>query len=314
MDHPNQKTNKKSTAFWWETTIRFNKPLPPDSPEISIIGNVLIQLGSHGAEEIYKKGKCSALKGYYSNQYNKPKILKTIKENIQNDYKENFIPFSICLTKFTDISWSEEWKKYAKPILIDKSLGILPTFSLKCPPSFPKKMAILRLDPGLAFGTGSHPTTYLCLKELVALLIKEKKIIKHSLDCGTGSGILALAIKVLSGSRVLALDNDLMAIQTARENARKNKQNSHIQFQKGSVESIKGKFDLIVANIQLSFFEKNLKFLRSLLIPHGFLILSGLLSSEEKKIKTLLKEKHFKILKTKKYRGWLCLRVKRNRF
>ncbi len=157
----------------------------------------------------------------------------------------------ISIRKVRREDWAESWKRHFKPIEIGTALLIKPSWS-KRPPK--KGQAVIVLDPGLSFGTGQHPTTSFCLRQLAGNRARGKNSQASFLDIGTGSGILAIAAAKLGYAPVHAFDFDPEAVRIARENARKN----HVYWQvdaftRGDVTKIHArsatKYDLICANL-----------------------------------------------------------------
>jgi len=133
------------------------------------------------------------------------------------------------------------------------------------------------LEPQMAFGTGTHESTQLCLEVLERLPLNGRTV----LDIGTGSGILAIASAKLGAASVLACDIDPVAIQVARGNCRRNRVDHRIHLFTGEVEAFAGTgFDIILANLEGNLIRRKLSDFGQLLNPHGCLILSGLLERD----------------------------------
>ncbi len=199
--------------------------------------------------------------------------------------------------------WESNWKKYFKPFPVGKRLVIKPSWeSCETKPD----QVVIDIDPGMAFGTGKHETTRLCLELLEENISPGIRV----LDVGTGSGILAIAAAKLGASQVLGIEIDPVAIQYARENLIKNAVQSKITLYLGSLESlghVDEPFDLVLMNIRpqeiLSLVEPLKKYLK----PTSFLILSGILQTEEREFTEALKEKSL-IIKEQKLKGeWIAL-------
>jgi ribosomal protein L11 methyltransferase len=178
-----------------------------------------------------------------------------------------------------DADWSEAWKAHYQPILVGDRLVIQPAW-LENPA--PERLAVL-MEPGMAFGTGTHPTTQLCLKILEAWLEPGQNVI----DVGCGSGILSIAAARLGASKVVGVDIDREAIPIARENARLNDLAERVDFHSGSVEELlRGEFGLtrapvVLANILATVIVRLLEVgLAELVEPGGILVLSGILESQ----------------------------------
>ncbi|MCH7480943.1 MAG: 50S ribosomal protein L11 methyltransferase [Chloroflexi bacterium] len=184
-------------------------------------------------------------------------------------------------TFIEDANWMEAWKQHYHPIEVGKKILILPAWI--DPPSDGDRIAI-QIDPGMAFGTGAHPTTQLCLEWLERLIKPGSSVI----DVGCGSGILSIAAAKLGADRVLAVDVDKKAVELARESAVLNNVGNRIDIVRGSVKEILDEqysithAPIVVANI-LSRTLMNLltQGLGNLITRDGRLMLSGILEENE---------------------------------
>lgn len=168
--------------------------------------------------------------------------------------------------------WAEGWKQYFSAVQIGDSLVVKPSWE---DGEFPD-CAVVTLDPGMAFGTGTHGTTRLCL-EFIAARYDEGNGIRHILDVGTGSGILAIAALALGAESAVACDIDPVAVETTCANAAINRCEERIDATLKPLEEIRGSFDLVVANILA---EENVRLAADLcarVAPGGYLVLSGIL-------------------------------------
>lgn len=174
--------------------------------------------------------------------------------------------------------WLLEWKKGFKPFLFAEPFWVVPSW-LKAPPEAPQDPKyILYVEPGMAFGTGTHETTRLAAGFIIDEL--NRKVPKSLLDVGTGTGVLALVARRLGVSRVVGLDNDPEARRTARENLELNK-DATVEIPDSDVREITETFDIVVANIidgVLTFLQHDLN---RALNPGGRMILSGVLTERE---------------------------------
>ncbi|MDL2226437.1 50S ribosomal protein L11 methyltransferase [Deltaproteobacteria bacterium OttesenSCG-928-M10] len=171
--------------------------------------------------------------------------------------------------------WAEKWKEGLAPVIISPALALAPTWWPA--DDLPEAAVILRLDPGLAFGSGHHATTFLCLKLLVAAAPAARRI----LDVGAGSGILSLAAAACAPeAEVIGVDNDPDTIEVARENAELNNLGRRVSFSGRDLAELQGTFDLIVANITLGPLTELAPAITRLAESGGGLILSGLLDSQ----------------------------------
>ena len=173
-----------------------------------------------------------------------------------------------------DKDWSQEWKKHFKPIACsDGRLWICPSWI-----DAPEPDAVnLRLDPGLAFGTGSHPTTMLCLNWLEKQTVEGKTVI----DFGCGSGILGIAALLLGAEKVWAIDNDPQALLASRDNAERNgiKDNRLITLLPEQIPA-EAKADIMLANILAKPLIDLAQQISELTLSQGQLCLSGILSHQ----------------------------------
>jgi ribosomal protein L11 methyltransferase len=182
-----------------------------------------------------------------------------------------------------DENWMAAWKEHYKPIPIGKKLLVLPAWLQN---SFPDRIAV-RIDPSMAFGTGTHPTTRLCLQAIETYVQPGKPVI----DVGCGSGILSIAAALLGSGEILAVDIDNAAVISTKENATANGVLEKIETGIGSVKEIKSglfshrKAPVVIANILapviIRLFDAGLA---DLVAPEGTLILSGILAEQAESV------------------------------
>lgn len=193
--------------------------------------------------------------------------------------------------QIADQNWMEAWKQHYKPIPISERLIILPVW-LDSPE--PERIPI-KIDPGMAFGTGTHPTTQLCLglieKKLETLKVSKTFKVLNVIDIGCGSGILSIAALKLGATTALGVDVDIESVKNARENADKNGIGEEFMIGQGSVtEVLEGKFPLvqaplvvtnILAPVIIRLFGDGLA---GLVEPGGTVILSGIMQGQEQSV------------------------------
>lgn len=209
-----------------------------------------------------------------------------------------------------ETNWMEGWKKHYKPIPVGKKLMILPPwFENPDPARIP-----IKIDPGMAFGTGVHPTTQL------SLLLLEEHIQPGEavLDIGCGSGILSIAAHKLGAGMVFGVDIDSRAVEIAQTNTLQNEINEGVIFKTGSLEEIKnGVFPIqqapiVVANILAHILVKLLdQGLGDLVSSDGLLLLSGILAEKEPEILNAVEEHSFLVDQRIQMDDWVALRVKK---
>lgn len=180
------------------------------------------------------------------------------------------------LAKTADQDWGEVWKAGWKAFSVGRVM-VRPSWIQSRPPSGAVEIV---LDPGMAFGTGTHPTTTLCLQALDDAVAARPGL--SVFDVGTGSGLLAIAAQKLGAGRVVASDNDPVAVCVARGNAQRN--GVSIEVTGADVASVSGPFDLVVANILANTLIELAPALARQLAPRGTLLLSGLLAGQEEQV------------------------------
>jgi len=213
-------------------------------------------------------------------------------------------------------NWAEAWKQHYHPIEIGQRLLILPAW-MPVPPG--KRIPII-VEPGMAFGTGTHPTTQLCLQYLEELPLSDE----HVIDIGCGSGILSIAALKLGARHALGVDIEADAIPSAQENAARNGVQEHLTLGVGSVaEVLRGDFafrqaPIVLANILAPILVRLLDAgMADLLTPHGVMVLSGILEpqllGDEGHVSMLaaLERHHLRILSQKTINDWVALAVTR---
>ncbi|MFQ0973889.1 50S ribosomal protein L11 methyltransferase [Gilliamella sp. CG35] len=190
----------------------------------------------------------------------------------------NLDQYSYKFEQLEDKDWEREWMDNFHPMQFGQRLWICPSWR---PVPDPNAINVM-LDPGLAFGTGTHPTTALCLKWLDSLDLKDKLVI----DYGCGSGILAIAALKLGAKRVIGIDIDPQAIQASRDNAERNNVSHDIELYltKDIPDNLQA--DVLVANILAGPLKELEPNINSLIKPAGLLGLSGILTSQSQSVCT----------------------------
>ena len=219
--------------------------------------------------------------------------IKRIQHELISNFKDINFVFNTSFVSETD--WVKLSQSQFKPICIKNRIKIVQSWNEIENP----KLINIILDPGLAFGTGAHPTTHLCTEWLIDNVSKEKKV----LDYGCGSGILAIAAHKLGAKMVKGVDIDPQAIIASKENGAINQ--CDIQWL-NTDKNFKFQADLVIANILSSALSVLAPLLASYCSPKGKIALSGILESQESQIKKIYSP-WFKFEKTLKNGGWICL-------
>jgi len=192
------------------------------------------------------------------------------------------LPSALRTRWLSEEDWAHAWKEFFPVLRVSSRLVVCPTWRSYRPR---QGEAVIRLDPGMAFGTGQHPTTLMCLRALEELLRPGMAI----LDLGTGSAILALAAARLGATSVLALDNDPQAVAVARENVCLNGLEAVVQVEDGSLdEAPTAAFDLAMANISAAVIVELAPVLAEALRPGGVLIAAGFSAESAERVSAAL--------------------------
>lgn len=212
---------------------------------------------------------------------------------------------SPTITPVRSEDWSTSWKVHFKPLRVGTRLLIVPTWEDAA--SQPGDL-VMRIDPGMAFGTGGHETTQLCLELLEKIMLADDQAVAPSLlDLGTGSGILAMAASLLGAGRILALDIDLEAVIVARENLTLNGLANKVECGTAPLESLEERFDIILANILAEELVRLAPYLAARLNPGGSLILSGILAEKEEFVRRDFSGQPLRYVETKKAGEWVAM-------
>lgn len=213
-----------------------------------------------------------------------------------------FSPARPVMSVVRSEDWSNSWKANFKPLRVGRRLLIVPTWEEAV--TEPDDI-VLRLDPGMAFGTGGHETTRLCLELLEACI--DGPAAPAVLDLGTGSGILAMAAARLGAGRVLALDIDPQAVEVARENLLLNDLAERVECGTTPLERVGETFQVILANILAEELVRLAAPLCQRLAPGGKLVLSGILAEKEQLVRDGFHRDDLGYLETRRDGEWVAL-------
>jgi ribosomal protein L11 methyltransferase len=237
-----------------------------------------------------------------------PETIEQIKEAIDHlaSYDIDISPNTIRLGEVNEEDWAVAWKKYYKPVRITDTLVITPTWE-EVPNRTPKDV-VIELDPGMAFGTGTHPTTVLCLKTLEGIVQPGD----HVLDVGTGSGVLSIAAAMWGAQKVLALDLDEVAVRSALFNVQLNKVDSDVKVKQNDlVKGVTGRYNVIVANILAEIVVRLIEDSVELLESKGHLILSGIIQKKQPMVEEALDKSGFLIKQVDREEDWVVIVAQR---
>jgi ribosomal protein L11 methyltransferase len=211
--------------------------------------------------------------------------------------------------KIDDPNWGEAWKKYFKPLRVTKNIVIKPTWERYTPVG---RDIVVDIDPGMAFGTGQHASTRMCLQAIEDLLLQERTMEKwRVLDVGTGTGILGISCAKLGVQKVVCVDSDKKATEIARENVAINDVEARVDVINRDVLTIHERFDLIVANLTAKILIKHRSHLISLLGPDGYLIISGIVEQNREEIESHFITDPLASLHVITEKEWICYVLKK---
>lgn len=204
-------------------------------------------------------------------------------------------------------NWHDSWRRFIKPRRVGKSFWVTPPWLT--PPNF-RGRQVITIEPGLAFGTGTHATTRGCMEflEQVADSLSGRGF--RALDVGTGAGILAIVLVKLGAMPVWAIDNDPVALKVAKENLRANRAVDKVHLSGVKLGRIRRRFSVVVANLTAETIIDLAGAMEKKVGPKGFLILSGILSLKAEMVRRCFRAK-FRLVRQKRGREWTTLLLQR---
>jgi ribosomal protein L11 methyltransferase len=269
------------------------------------VSNFLLESGSSGVR-IDQNHRGCLVSGYFDNKdfsgvsKGVDKYLHSLKSLFPGKFD---FSLSLRLRKIKD--WSENWRRNFKPVLVGKKIAVVPSWEKK---KF-KRPVVIKIFPQMAFGTGTHPTTQMCLLALSKLVRSGYSV----LDLGTGSGILAIAAAKLGAQRVVAVDKDPVIEENAKKNFRLNKMDKRIGLEIGELTKITGspRFDLAVANLTGREVFAAFVTLKDRVKPNGRLVISGWTKEDSPELLRFLRINKVEIERRLEKRGWVTVICRR---
>ena len=208
-------------------------------------------------------------------------------------------PYQLEVSGVEQEDWETGWKAYYHAMTLGKRLAIVPSWE-----EFDTDRVVIRLDPGMAFGTGTHETTALCLETLDELIVPGDRV----LDIGTGSGILAIAALKLGASSAQGIDIDPMCVRTATENAQLNGVDDKLEVLIGDLsDKATGTYQMITANIVANAILSLAPHVPALMAPGGWFVASGIIDTRRDEVIAGLEQAGLKVVEVKEKRGWVAL-------
>lgn len=208
----------------------------------------------------------------------------------------------VTLSEIKEEAWATAWKKYYKPVKISKKITITPTWEDYQPIS--NDELIIELDPGMAFGTGTHPTTVLSIQALEQYVNKNDTVI----DVGCGSGVLSIAAAKLGAAKLFAYDLDEIAVKSTEINTKLNKLAARMEIKQNSLlDDVNKQADIIVSNILAEIIVSFIPDAWDNLKEGGIFITAGIIQSKKQPVKEQLSKNEFTILEINEIDDWISI-------
>ncbi len=285
-------------SAWLHVSVR------ADPSALDVIANFLIERGSPGA--VLKKRE---VQGYFPAESTlrlRPdlqRFLRSIKA-IYPEFKETEVRWRLIKER----NWNSAWQKYFTPQRVGRSFLVCPPW-LAPPPLHGRHL--ITIEPGLAFGTGTHASTRRSMEflETAVRLLGGGKF--DALDVGTGSGILSIALKKSGANKVWAIDNDPVALAVAQVNLRANGALRNVRLSSARLGEIRRAFAVVVANLTAETILELTDAMAGKVAPGGFLVLAGIVERMSRQVVRRFTEGRFKLLRRKRDKEWVALLLRR---
>ncbi|HEX5219422.1 MAG TPA: 50S ribosomal protein L11 methyltransferase [Verrucomicrobiae bacterium] len=239
----------------------------------------------------------------------RPKQIPSVKRALRSGLNEikacglNLGPAIITIQRLPRKNWAESWKSHFKPIEIGKRLLVKPSWIRRSPE---RGQVVIVLDPGLSFGTGQHPTTEFCLRELVKRHDGARQ--QSLLDIGTGSGILAIAAAKLGYAPVHAFDYDPQSVLVAKENARKNRVADQVKVTRADLTKLPRRssqqYDMVCANLLANILIAERDRILARVKSDGVLVVAGILKREFREVRRAYEADGCRLVASKSRKEW----------
>lgn len=295
---------------------------------VEVVSNILLEVGSQGvliedpsdaqyfkedpvmwnyigAEVFHYDHQDTLVIGYFT-EAERVEKLEQIQSRLEQlgDIGLELGSLKLLSKSIDDQNWLHEWKKYYKPELISETIVVKPTWEdYQVQP----RQKVIELDPGMAFGTGTHATTQMCVQAMEQYLRPQDTVA----DIGCGSGILSIAAVKLGAGRVTAVDLDPMAVRVTTENVNHNRVADRIEVLQGDLaEVLTEKVNLVVANIIADAIIALSVLVKDYMEEDAYFISSGIIDSRYLEVRQALEEQGFDIIEVKHQAEWKCIVAK----
>ena len=235
--------------------------------------------------------------------------IEAIRDSINNlsSYDIDLGQNAVSISEVHEEEWATAWKKYYHPVKISERFTIVPTWEEYEPVSSDE--LIIELDPGMAFGTGTHPTTVMCIQALERTIQEGDLVV----DVGTGSGVLSIASALLGAKHIQALDLDEVAVESAKMNVKLNKVQDLVDVSQGNLlDGVDEQADVVVANILAEIIMRFTDDVGKVVKTGGYFIASGIIQPKKEDVKNAIIASGFTIEETIQMEDWVALIAKRN--
>lgn len=252
------------------------------------------------ADEPVSMPDTDAVTGYFPKNEQAAEKCSRLEEHLKRLAERNQIVAQIMYGEIDEEDWSESWKAHFWPEKVSDGMVVKPTWREYAPLEGEQ---VIELDPGMAFGTGTHGTTALCMR----LIEKYLKPGDSILDVGTGSGILLIAARKCGAGELWGVDMDQMAVDVARDNLSRNGINGFELRTGNLVDVVDRRFDLVIANILSEVILSLLDNITDVMTENGIFICSGIIEGKEDRVIRKMETTGFQVLETQGLRGWAAI-------
>jgi ribosomal protein L11 methyltransferase len=270
-----------------------------------VVDDPEIDPGQDWGEDAVLPPRAPAVTGYFADTSCAAGKCETLEAALERLEREVGVHSRVEYIRLDEQDWAEAWKEYFWPERITDTIVVKPSWR-----EYPAgaREIVLEIDPGMAFGTGTHPTTALCIR----LIQSHLKPGDTFLDVGTGSGILMIAAGKLGAATVCGVDNDPVAVTVAEKNLLSNRIDPFRLFTGNLVEAVHQAFDIVTANILAEVILDLLPTLAPVLKDGGIFIASGIITAKKDMVLSGLREKGFGVLQVLEADGWVAVAARKS--
>lgn len=308
---------EKESVKWLKIEVSASAEL------MDALGNFLTESGAQGvfqeslappqtAGDFPETADDETLKAYFPQDSRSDKRLASLQKYVESlaeifpDVKKpSFTTEIIC-----DPDWGEQWKKYFKPVRVSKNIIVKPTWERYSPSS---RDIVIDIDPGMAFGTGQHASTRMCIEAIEDIIVNDRSIKDWKvLDVGCGTGILGITAAKLGAQDVMCVDVDRKAVEIAGENAVINNVKTSLRTLNKNVSAINEPRNLIIANLTSNLLLSLREHLIQLLLPEGYMIISGIIEQDAKNVEGQFSADPLVMHRVITEKEWVCYVLRKN--